>query len=164
MRRAILAALLIAVLSPGLGRAQPPKPAHADVGPGRVAWFDVTTTDLPRSTDFYGRLFGWTFAPLQGTDLAVEIVAGGTAIGTLRVAEGPIGAYNGVVYVQVDDAQASCRTAVELGATVPPGFPFDLPDGAGAVGLFVDPCGHPLGVYAQTPLAAEAAPAPADGP
>ncbi len=50
-----------------------------------------------------GGLFAWQFAPVEGTDLAVEIVVRGEAIGTLRVAEGAISAFNGVVYVQVDD-------------------------------------------------------------
>ncbi len=45
----------------------------ANLGSGRLAWFDVTTTDLSRSKEFYGQLFEWTFNPVQGTNLAVEI-------------------------------------------------------------------------------------------
>jgi hypothetical protein len=133
-------------------QADPPKPPPADVGPGRIAWFDITTSNLPQSKEFYGRLFGWTFAPLQGSDQAVEIVARGEAIGTLRVAEGTISPSNGVVYVQVTDIQASCQKAKELGGTVPPGFPFNLPDRIGAVALVLDPIGHPMGMYSRTPL------------
>jgi predicted enzyme related to lactoylglutathione lyase len=69
----------------------------ADVGPGKVAWFDVTTTDLSRSKEFYGRLFDWKFNAVQGSDQAVEIVSGGLAIGTIRVADGKISSFNGVV-------------------------------------------------------------------
>ena len=69
-------------------RAATNKTPPADVGPGRIAWFDITTTNLPQSKEFYGKLFEWQFTPLQGTDQAAEIVAGGTAVGTLRVAEG----------------------------------------------------------------------------
>lgn len=112
----------------------------------------------PQSKDFYGKLFDWQFTPVQGTDQAAEIVAGGTAIGTLRVAEGQIAAFNGVVYVQVTDIQANCKKARELGATIPPGFPFDLPDGIGAIALVVDPAGHPIGLYSRTPLAPAPAP------
>src|SRR3954467_639925 len=150
MRKAILAIILASTLVTGELHAATPKP---DVGPGRVAWFDITTTSLPRSKDFYGKLFDWQFTPVQGTDLAVEIVAGGTAIGTIRVAEGKISAFNGVVYVQVTDIQASCKKAKELGGTIPPGFPFNLQDGIGAIALVVDPAGHPIGLYSRTPLA-----------
>lgn len=153
MRNAILAVILASTLVTGELRAETPKTPPADVGPGRIAWFDITTTDLPRSKDFYGKLFDWQFTPVQGTDLAAEIVAGGTAIGTLRVAEGKITTFNGVVYVQVTDIQASCKKAKELGGTIPEGFPFNLPDGIGAIALVVDPAGHPIGLYSRTPLA-----------
>ena len=123
-----------------------------DVGPGRVAWFDITTTDLSKSKEFYGKLFGWKFNPVQGTNLAVEIVAGGSAIGDIRVAQGKISPFNGVVYVQVPGIQESCKKATELGGTLVPGFPFDLPNGTGAIGLIDDPAGHPLGMYSRTPL------------
>ena len=120
MRTAIL---VMTVMTLALGQVQsdPPKSMPADVGPGHVAWFDVTTTNLPKSKEFYGKLFDWKFTPLQGTDQAVEIVAAGTAIGTIRVAEGQISAFNGVVYVQVSDIQEGCKKAKELGGTVAPG-------------------------------------------
>lgn len=156
MRNAILAMILASALVAGPLPAATAKP---DVGPGRIAWFDITTTNLPRSVEFYGKLFGWKFDPVQGTDLAKEIIAGGTAIGTLRVAEGTITPYNGVVYVQVTDIQATCKTAKELGGTIPPGFPFNLSDGRGAIALVVDPAGHPIGLYSRTPL--PPAPSPA---
>jgi len=91
--------------------------------------------------------------PVQGTDQAAEIVAGGTAIGTLRVADGKIAAFNGVVYVQVTDLRASCKKAKELGGTIPPGFPFNLPDGIGAIAVVVDPAGRPVALYSRTSLA-----------
>jgi predicted enzyme related to lactoylglutathione lyase len=157
MLKSILAmSLALAFVTGPLGAAAP-KP---DVGPGRIAWFDISTTDLPRSKEFYGKLFDWQFTPVQGTDLAAEIVAGGTAIGTLRVAEGKIGTFNGVVYVQVTDIQASCQKATQLGATVVPGFPFNLDDGRGAIALIVDPAGHPIGMYSRTPLPAATSPVP----
>lgn len=155
MRNAIV--MLTAALTLVTGRlgaqghtSQPP-----DVGPGRIAWFDLTTTDLARSKDFYSKLLGWHFAAVQGGDLAVEINAGGTAIGTLRVAEGAVSPFNGVVYVQVADMRASCGKVTELAGTVAPGFPFNLPGDAGAVAIVLDPTGHPLGLYSKTPLPAD---------
>lgn len=129
------------------------KKTKPDVGDGRIAWFDVTTTDMAKSRAFYGKLFDWKFTEGPMANLAVEIVAGDAAIGTLRRAEGTISAYNGVAYVQVADVVAACEKAKELGATVPPGFPFDLDDGRGAVGLFTDPVGHPMGVYSRSAIA-----------
>lgn len=151
MRTALLAMTLpLALLLVAQVKSDAKKP---DVGPGRVAWFDITTTDLQKSREFYGKLFDWKFTALAGSDLAVEIVAGDLPIGTLRRAEGAISAFNGVVYVQVPDIQVACKKAKELGATIPPGFPFDLSDGKGAIGLCTDPAGHPLGMYSRTAIA-----------
>ncbi|HSL20119.1 MAG TPA: hypothetical protein VK886_01195 [Vicinamibacterales bacterium] len=141
------------------GQSQAPlKPPPADVGPGRIAWFDITTSNLAQSKEFYGKLFDWTFAPVHGTDQAVDIVARGEAIGTLRVADGKIGTFNGVVYVQVTDIQARCKRAGELGGTVPAGFPFNLTERIGAVAVVLDPSGHPVGMYSRTPLPSAAPP------
>lgn len=152
MSNAILAMTAVLTLMTGPLQEARQKPAPADVGPGRITWFDISTTNLPQSKEFYGKLFDWKFTALQGTDQAVEIVARGEAIGTLRAAEGQISAFNGVVYVQVTDIQASCNNAKELGGTVVPGFPFNLPDRVGAVALVLDPAGHPVGMYSRTAL------------
>lgn len=152
MRATVLAITVIAVAFAQV-QSKPPKSMPADVGSGRVAWFDITTTDLSKSKEFYGKLFDWKFTPGQGTNLAVGIVSGGLSIGTIRVAEGQISPFNGVVYIQVLDINESCKKAKELGGTLFPGFPLDLPDGAGAIGLVSDPAGHPVGIYSRTPLA-----------
>jgi predicted enzyme related to lactoylglutathione lyase len=153
-----LTALTLMIATPRLHAAADKAPP-ADPGPGRVAWFDITTTDLARSKEFYGKLLDWRFNPVQGSDQAAEIVAAGRAIGTLRVADGGISRFNGVVYLQVDDIQAICRKAKELGGAIEPGFPFDLPDGTGAIAVVVDPAGHPVGFYSRTRLAPASSPA-----
>jgi predicted enzyme related to lactoylglutathione lyase len=152
MRNAILALTFMLTLVTGSLDAAKDKTRPADVGPGRIAWFDITTTNLPQSREFYGKLFDWEFTAVQGTDQAAEIVSRGTAIGTIRVAEGKISPFNGVVYVQVTDIQASCKKAKDLSGTVVPGFPFNLPDGGGAVAVVADATGHPVGLYSRTPL------------
>jgi len=152
MRNRILALLVPFTALKGEIEAASPTPFPADVGPGRVAWFDITTSSLPQSKDFYEKLFDWQFAPVQGTDLVAAIVSGGKWIGTLRVADGAIGAFNGVVYIQVADIRASCTKAGKLGGTVVAGFPFNLPDGIGAIAVVMDPVGHPFGMYSRTPL------------
>jgi predicted enzyme related to lactoylglutathione lyase len=131
-----------------LAQVKPQMPP--DVGSGRVAWFDISTTNLSRAREFYGRLFDWTFTAVAGTDQAFEINSRGTAIGTLRSAGGAISAFNGVVYIQVDDVQSASGKAKGLGGTIVEGFPFNLPNGIGAISLVIDPSGHPLGLYSRT--------------
>lgn len=153
MRTRLIAASIAFVLTAGVSAALDQKSPKLDVGDGRVAWFDITTTNLKESKAFYAGLFGWEFTSVAGAEnLALEIVSGGQPIGTLRVAEGKISPYDGVVYIQVKDLPASCAKAKELGGTIPPGFPFNLTDGRGAIALVADPAGHPVGMYSRTPL------------
>jgi predicted enzyme related to lactoylglutathione lyase len=141
---------VMALVMNGTGmQAQVKAQMPPDVGSGRVAWFDITTTNLTRAQEFYGKLFDWTFAAVAGTGQAVEINSRGTAIGTIRGADGTISGFNGVVYIQVDDVQSATEKAKTLGATVVPGFPFNLPNGTGAISLISDPSGHPLGLYSR---------------
>ena len=131
----------------------------ADVGSGRVAWFDITTTNLDEAKNFYGKLFGWTFEELKMTNKAVEILADGKSIGTLRVANDTISPSNGVVYVQVPEMIKACELVKELGGKLVPGFPFNLSEGRGAIALFLDPSGHPVGMWSKAPLPAASPPA-----
>ena len=157
MRSKVIAASIAFVLTAGLCAALNQKGPKPDVGDGRVAWFDITTTNLGQSKAFYAGLFGWEFTSMKGAEnLAAEIVSGGRTIGSLRVAEGKISPYDGVVYIQVRDMPASCAKAKELGGMIPPGFPFNLSDGRGAIALVADPAGHPIGMYSRTPLPAAA--------
>jgi predicted enzyme related to lactoylglutathione lyase len=144
--------ICLLLLSAGIPSMAMAKALPPDVGPGRVAWFDITTTDPAKSKEFYGKLFGWTFTSVMASDQAFEIIVGGTGIGTLRGAEGKITPFNGVVYIQVTDITASCKKAKELGGTIPEGFPFNLPGGAGAIAVVADPAGHPVGMYSRMPL------------
>ncbi len=124
----------------------------AEVGAGRAAWFDIAVKDVPRARDFYAALFGWTYKAVIGTDLAAEIVSRGESIGTIRRADGAVSPFNGVVYVQVSDLPAMLGKVKELGGTVVEGFPFDLPNDTGAIGVILDPSGHPLGLYSRSRL------------
>jgi predicted enzyme related to lactoylglutathione lyase len=152
----VLACLALNVVAPAIAAVEtgsvPAKTHMIDVGAGRVAWFDLTTTKMPQSQEFYGKLFGWKFDPVPGTDQAAQIVSHGTAIGTIRVAEGNISQSNGVVYIQVDDIQDSSNLAKALGATMSPGFPFNLPSGTGAISVVTDPSGHPVGMFSRKPM------------
>src|SRR5262245_2023399 len=109
MRGVILAtAAALALATAGWQEAKKKQP-KADVGAGRVAWFDITTTKMATAKDFYSKLFGWTFKAFPGMDVAAEIECEGKSIGTLRVAEGKISPYDGVVYIQVNDLPACCK-------------------------------------------------------
>jgi predicted enzyme related to lactoylglutathione lyase len=121
--------------------------------PGTVAWFDITTSNLNLSRQFYGQLFGWTFKAIPSTDQGVVIQAAGQEVGTLRRVDGRLSRFNGMVYITVTDINASYQKARSLGATVEAEgvFPLNLPDGKGAIAVVFDREGHPVGMYSSTP-------------
>jgi hypothetical protein len=53
----------------------------------------------------------------------------------------------------------SCRKAKDLAGVVAARISFNLPDGASAVAVVVDPAGHPVGLYSRTPLPPDPTPA-----
>ena len=57
-------------------------------------------------------------------------------------------------------SESSKPLSTELGGTIAPGFPFNLPDGTGAIALVVDPSGHPVGMYSRTQIPQPAATSP----
>jgi hypothetical protein len=61
MRHVMLAMTVAPTVMMGQSLPATRKTPPADVGPGRIAWFDLTTTSLPRSREFYGKLFDWQF-------------------------------------------------------------------------------------------------------
>ena len=73
MRNTILAITLVLTFVTGQPQERPPKSHPADVDAGRIAWFDITTSNLPQSKEFYGKLFDWKFTPLEENNFDFEI-------------------------------------------------------------------------------------------
>ncbi len=84
-----------------------------------VVHFEIMGADGDALERFYGGLFGWRMAPVEGTDGGYRIVhtEGGRGI------DGGIGAFAGApayvtYYVHAPDLQASLDRAVELGGEI----------------------------------------------
>ena len=119
---------------------------------GRFCWLDLAATDAPRAIEFYGELFGWR-ALTQGAN-------GGTFV-RLKYQEHDVGSVypmrdaarsagvpsHWTPYVRVNDAQAACRTAKELGGSIAVD-PFQV-EGVARIALIVDPTGAPFGVWEE---------------
>jgi predicted enzyme related to lactoylglutathione lyase len=111
-----------------------------------VVHFEIGGTDAARSREFYSSLFGWT---VQTDDRGYGLVATGSADG---IAGGIMQTPPGVppwlaVYVGVDDVEKSLTRAEELGARRILG-PEPL-EGVGMMGMFADPDGHMIGLFAE---------------
>ena len=133
----------------------------ANPSTGRFCWHELVTTDLAAATKFYGELLGWTSRdnPSPGGGAYRMFSLGETMAAGAMAA--PPGVPSGwLVYVAVDDADASAKKVKELGGTlmVPPTTVPDMLRFACAA----DPTGAAFGIL--QPLGAGAQQRPYEGP
>ena len=113
---------------------------------------ELNTTDVTGAEAFYRQLFDWKIAKYPGMDyLGINTGSkeSGGGIQSKQMAEAPT---SWLPYVQVKDVKATIGQAQLLGARVVVEY-MGLPDGS-SLGVFVDPTGAGLGVWAPSPKAA----------
>ena len=103
---------------------------------GDICWNELMTPDAVAAGKFYGTLFGWTVATTpMGPFIYHTLKQGGKDFGGIMAMQGPQWAgvpTHWMMYVAVDDVDATCKKITELGGKVcvPP---TDIPPGRFAV-------------------------------
>jgi uncharacterized protein len=141
--------LLVIAVTAGSAAAQNPswppvgEPSAAARVAGRWLWADLVTTDVARSSDFYARVFGWSYRTVPGEAGGpgyVTIIAGGQTIGGIvpaRIDKTNSGArWIGLIS---GDPKIMAARAQERGGSVVVA-PRPLP-GRGEIAVLVDPSG-----------------------
>ncbi|HXZ71404.1 MAG TPA: VOC family protein [Streptosporangiaceae bacterium] len=112
-----------------------------------VAWFEIGTPDVGAAKDFYGPLFGWSFAPDGPYTLITAPGADGPSGGIFNTG-GNIPPY-AVFVVKVADVAATAAQAEELGGKVVVA-PNKLEDGM-VVAYLTDPHGSLFALFSPRP-------------
>lgn len=113
---------------------------------GRWLWGDLVSTDVARSREFYGRVFGWQFRDVAGSDGQpgyVTIVANGQPIGGIVAARSSGKGARWIGLVSGDPKTMSARATERGGSVVL--APRVLP-GRGELAVISDPGGARFGV------------------
>ncbi|MDR3623187.1 MAG: VOC family protein [Paludisphaera borealis] len=104
---------------------EPKKSQGTDVDPrrhGAPSWFENMTTDVDRASTFYSALFGWTPEVTKmphGPDYTTFKLDGAEVAGMRAITpQMEDSRPRWATYFAVDDADATAREAVELGATI----------------------------------------------
>jgi uncharacterized protein len=107
---------------------------------------ELSTTDLDKAKDFYGKLFKWTLedVPMDGATYTLIKVGEGTGGGMMQQMV-PGAPSMWMAYVDVDDIAAATKQAKDLGATVMRDVTEVM--GAGWLSIIVDPTGAVLGLW-----------------
>jgi uncharacterized protein len=124
--------------------------------PAEIAHIEFKSANFARTSEFYGKLFGWQME--QNASASYMKLAGGDgpSAGWFRAdlvqSPGP------VAYLPVDDLEAKLAEVEEAGGRI---LVRTLPfAGGGEIGLFADPDGNVLGLWQRKGAAGAAAAAP----
>ena len=134
---------------------------------GRLAWYELMTTDPKAAESFYGKVVGWTAQPFPGMEPPYTTwMSGELPVGGLMEipAEAKAGGAppNWLLYVAVEDADGTVEKARSLGGKVEMG-PREIP-GVGRFAILSDPQGAVFAILQPADPAAysepETVPAP----
>lgn len=114
--------------------------------PNPFAHIELNTDDVAKAKKFYKTLFDWKLAPMGPDYTMIDVGKGGTG-GGMQKKPMPKVPTLWLPYVQVDDVKKTVAKARKLGATIQVDY-MDIGE-MGAIGVFVDPSGATLGVWAM---------------
>jgi predicted enzyme related to lactoylglutathione lyase len=113
--------------------------------PGALSWNELGSPDIDGSTSFYGRLFGWTFSPMEGSDPPYLVIQNdGRSNGGIRPPMPPGTPPFWLVYFATSDIDASLAKASDLGGNALMG---NTDIGIAKIGVVQDPQGAVFALY-----------------
>jgi predicted enzyme related to lactoylglutathione lyase len=115
---------------------------------------ELNTTDVGKAQKFYKGLFDWNYKPMPAMEYVGIDVGQGTGGGMQKLPMPGVPPH-WLPYVEVADVKKTIAKAKKLGATIM--LEFMALGEMGSIGVFADPAGAPIGVWAP----GAAAPAPA---
>lgn len=114
---------------------------------------ELSVDDVAAAKTFYKALFDWKLddlGPAMGNYTMID-VGSKTSGGGITPKMSPTQPTGWLSYVEVDSVKATMAKAEANGATVV--VPYQEIGGMGAIGVFVDPQGAPLGLWEKTKAA-----------
>jgi uncharacterized protein len=112
---------------------------------GKICYLEVPATDVARSADFYGKVFGWRIRRRGDGQTAFDDSTGEVS-GTWVLGR-PAAARPGLLfYIMVDSVAASCDVVVANGGEIVQPIGADAPQ---VTARFRDPGGNVIGLYEE---------------
>jgi uncharacterized protein len=115
---------------------------------GKICYIDMPATDIARSADFYSSVFGWAIRKRGNGSTAFDDTVGQVS-GTWTVGRPPASQPGLLVYVMVEDAEATVKAILANGGEIVQTIGGDAPE---ITARFRDPGGNVIGIYQQPGL------------
>jgi hypothetical protein len=113
--------------------------------PNAFVHVELNTDDVPKAKAFYKSLFKWKLGLMGPGYTSIDVGKGGTG-GGMQQKPMPEAPTMWLPYVLVDDVKQTIDKARTLGANIQLEY-MEIGD-MGSIGVFVDPSGAPIGVWA----------------
>jgi len=118
----------------------PPK-----LGNGKICYLEIPAVDVARSSAFYQAVFGWQVRPRGDGHLAFDDAVGEVS-GTWVTGRPPSTEVGLLVYIMVDDAEATLQSVLANGGDIVQPIGIDAPE---ITARFRDPSGNVIGIYQE---------------
>lgn len=112
---------------------------------GKICYVEIPATDVDRSAAFYEAVFGWRLRTRGDGQTAFDDTTGEVS-GTWVTGREPSTGPGVLLYVMVDDAEATVEAIVAHGGEIVQPIGGDAPE---ITARFRDPGGNVLGVYQE---------------
>lgn len=117
---------------------------------GAISWWELPVPDLALAQHFYGRAFGWTFAPVSDTYVMATDTSGELA-GAFELSPERTGVVGLRSYFYVDDLASTIAAITAAGGTLTT-EPELVSDDFGWYAVTRDPFGNWLGLCSNNPV------------
>jgi uncharacterized protein len=112
---------------------------------GKICYVEIPATDVEASAAFYEAVFGWRLRKRAGGSTAFDDTIGEVS-GTWVTGRLPASDPGLLVYVMVDDAEATVEAIVAYGGELVQPIGGDAPE---ITARFRDPGGNVIGIYQE---------------
>lgn len=112
---------------------------------GKICYIEIPATDSARSSEFYGKVFGWHIRQRGDGSTAFDDGVGEVS-GTWVLGRPPATMPGLLIYVMVDSVAATIELVVANGGEIVQPVGADAPE---ITARFRDPGGNVLGLYQQ---------------
>jgi len=112
---------------------------------GKICYIEIPAVDIPRSADFYAKVFGWGIRQRGDGHTAFDDATGEVS-GTWVVGRPPSSQPGLLLYIMVDSVAATIEAVVAHGGVLVQPIGADAPE---VTARFRDPGGNVIGLYQE---------------
>jgi len=119
--------------------------SHPTFGNGKICYVELPAIDINNSASFYKEVFNWSIRKRGDGSIAFDDTVGEVS-GTWVQGRKPAAEPGLLIYIMVDDAEATIALIIKNGGKIIQPIGIDLPE---ITARFSDPAGNILGIYQE---------------